>query len=175
MNPLPAIWPSWCFGWDSSALGLVNSWDSTMQPCFVFGTYWDASDPRSRCQTLSLFLLLQRITGAMSVSSFLLAFFVVLLILLIIQISEISSFQLSSIIQCRVFNRPFFVFLLSERLFQFLSKLQVIYDLVVQSFELLSISPRTTKNPFEGVSFNRVNFVKPVYESDKLLFKSTFQ
>ena len=61
------------------------------------------------------------------------------------------------------------------RLFQFSSKRLAIEDLDVMSFEFLSVSLPDHKNLFGGVSFNSVNLVNPVHESDKLLFSSTFQ
>ena len=36
------MWSSWCLGWDSSTLGLVDSWDSTLQPYLDFGSCDDA-------------------------------------------------------------------------------------------------------------------------------------
>ena len=58
----------------------VESWDSTIQPNLVFGTFSDANNPPSRFRKLPLFmsvLLSQGIAGAMGVSSFFLAFFIV--------------------------------------------------------------------------------------------------
>ena len=45
-----------CLGWDSSVLGLVDSWDSTIQPHLVLGTFGDAINSRSRFQKPSLFI-----------------------------------------------------------------------------------------------------------------------
>ena len=70
---------------------------------------------------------------------------------------------------------PFFASLFFERLFQFSSTRQAICDLDVMSFEFLSFSPPDHMYPFGRVSFNNVNLVKPVHESDRLLFPSTFQ
>ena len=65
-------------------------------------------------------------------------------------------------------SEPISIFLDSDRLYQFSSILLAIQDLVWLSLEPLSVSSRTT-------SILQVNFVKPLHESDKFLFESTFQ
>ena len=45
--PRPAMWSSWCFGWDRSTLGLVDSWDSTFQPYLDFARGFPAKGPDS--------------------------------------------------------------------------------------------------------------------------------
>ena len=52
---------------------------------------------------------------------------------------------------------------------------QAICDLDVMSFDFFVSPPLGHIYPFGGVSFNNVNIVNPVHESDKILFSSTFQ
>ena len=77
-------------------------------------------------------------------------------------------------VRVSVSRLPILVFLFSALLFQFLSKRQATRDLDVMSFGFVSLSLDHIC-PFGGVSFNRVNFLKPFLKSDELLFESTFQ
>ena len=173
--PRPAIWSSWCFGWDGSALGLVDSWNSTVQPYLIFGTFGDATKCRSRCQKLSLFFLVQGIAVPWVSPAF---FFLHFSWSPDTHDLPDQWNRFLSIVEhysIWVFNCPFLFFSILSGFSKFWTILRATHDLVMWSSEMLSISPWTTFFPVGGFSFNNVNFVKPLNESDKLLFKSTFQ
>ena len=67
------------------------------------------------------------------------------------------------------------VFLGSVRLYQFSSNLLDIHDLVLGAACIFVILHQDHMYPFGGFSFNRVNLVNPLHESDKCLLESTFQ
>ena len=70
---------------------------------------------------------------------------------------------------------PILTFPSSERLVPFWTKLQVTNYQVWLLLEFLLVSHRTTKIPLEVSFFNKVNFVNPFQQSDKLRCAPTFQ
>ena len=111
MTPRPAMWSSWCFGWDNSALGLVDSWDSIMQPNFVLGLR-SCGDATNCCLSPETFGILSfakhgRSHGYLQLPS---CVFHGLLTLMIVWINKINSPQSSSIIYFRLFHCPFLFF-----------------------------------------------------------------
>ena len=90
-------------------------------------------------------------------------------------ISGSNACQSSSIIEFWLSRLPTLVFLSSERLYQFSSILLATHSQVWRLLELLSASLPDHMCPFGGFSFNKVYFVNPFQESDKLLFASTFR
>ena len=99
-----------------------------------------------------------------------LSFFVILSI----RINRVSSSQSSSIVEFWVLVFPLWFFSILCGFTNLGPLLLATHNQVWWSFELWSISPRPhiTLGVF---SFNRMNFVKPLHESDRLLFESTFQ
>ena len=153
---LPAMWSSWFLGGDGFTRCLVDSWGSTVQAFYVFGTLLDASSLAQfsweldkllgffLCDTAAVhkhFQLSHRIPNNFFV------FFV-------LRINGVSS----SIVKFWFLNCPSLLFLVFERLSPVLvpaSGRTLFGRVVVWIF--VSPSP-DLKNPFGGVSFSRVNF-----------------
>ena len=96
-------------------------------------------------------------------------------VFLVIRINRINSPSNFWHTRVSVSRLPIPVFLFSERLFQSWTTLQAIHDPVEYSFEIVvSLLPDHTYS-CGGVSFNNVNLVKPVHESDRFRSPSTFQ
>ena len=114
--------------------------------------------------------LLHGAAVAVGVSNFRLAFLNDVFVIFIAWINRTKIPSNFWHIRDLVSQLPIIASLFFGRLFQFSSKRQAICDLGVLSFEFLSVSPPDHMYPFGGVSFNSVNLVKPVRQSDRLLF-----
>ena len=150
----------------------MDSWDSTVQPWTVLKIFSDTISGFAATSAM-LFGTLLHMAGAVGLSSFLLAFLRISLYSSSSKSIKEDSAQSSSIVELWFLFVPIPAFLDSERLYLFSSKLLAIHDLVVACI-FVSLSPDHIY-PFGGFSFNKVNLVKPLHESDKFLFESTFQ
>ena len=84
------------------------------------------------------------------------------------RINRINSSQFSGMFKFWFLDCPFLFF-------SSLSGFSNSCDLDVMSSGFLAVSPPDRMYPFGGVSFSNVNLVKPVHESDRFRFPSTFQ
>ena len=137
------MWSSSILDCEDSALCLLGSWDFTIQLYIVLAF---SSDALFGFATTFVMLFLSFARHGWSHRSFqfsprILENFWILFVIWIDKTNTPSFFE-----HCRalVFLLPIPVFLDSERLYQFSSKLLAIHNLVWWSFESLSISPRTT-------------------------------
>ena len=116
---------------------------------------------------------LQGIAASIGTSNFFLRFDG-LLLLSIFRIDEVDA---SVFHRCRalVLQQSIIAFPFSELLLTCQSKFQATSNQVWQLLESLQARFPDHKYPSGGFSFNKVNFVNPLHECDKLLFEATFQ
>ena len=154
---------------------LVDSKDSTFPTYFVFGTLSGAPSLATVSYTRDrhVFFFLVR-HGRFHLHFQLFLAFLILLTFFVFRINKINS---SSFARSRAlaFLSPILVFLFSKRLCCYCGPYfwpHMIWS--CRRFELLSVSTQTTY-PLGGSSLEPSIFLKPVHESDKLQFASTFQ
>ena len=178
LNPFPAIRSSCVLDYKDSARCLVDLWDSTTQPYNVltsfplpiFGSAFALS--MVKC---CLSILSQGMSGATSLSSLLRAFFENFWILFVIWIDKVTSSQFSSIVKFWLFFCPFLFFSILSRFTNFRP---YFWTYIIWSRRRLIFchsSPGPHISFFGSFSFNRMNFVNPVQESEKCLLESTSQ
>ena len=151
---------SWFVSREDSTRCLVDSWDAIS--CFA-ATF--VVPDRA--------FLLHGMAAAIGHSNFLLAF-LSFIVILVIGINEVKSLPSSSIAE---FWLLVFPFLFVSILCGFPNFRPYFWPYMIWSgsrLNFFSISPGP-HIPLGGFSFNRVNLVKTIHESDKLVFESTFQ
>ena len=129
---------------NDSALCLVDSWESTTQPHIVLNSFPLPFLCSTRVSPMleGGFAPLQGMAGAIGLSNFLLAFWIVSEYSLSSRSFKKSS-QLSSIVTIRSLFCPFLLFSILSGFTNFRPNFWP-HIMVWQSFESLSISPRTT-------------------------------
>ena len=168
-SPFAAMWSSRLLWRVSSTRCLVDSWGSMIQAYFVCGTFVGCSKPWKH-NWLGLFFL-HGMAVSTCTSEFCPRFFDSLFIFCLPD----QENQFPSILRAY----PSFGFSFAHYSFSRLSAalLRLIHtfatrDPVLSSFELLSVSLRTTQKSFGRFSFTRVNFVKPVLIDSPIIVKA---
>ena len=175
--PLPAMCSSWIFFVTDSILCLVDSWASVIQLNLVFAP--DALDFSVFETTVSRIdawgnALLHGIAAAFWCLQLSPCIVNDAFVLFITRINRLNFSQFSGVFEFR--------FSIAHSCF---SLFWAAFPILVQAsghlwsgrdvvWIFVSLRP-DHKNPSGGVSFNKVNLVKPVHESDRFLSPSTFQ
>ena len=159
---------------EDSILCLVDSWDSTLQPQIVLGISWDAISCFATTFVVQVWAFLFARHGRCHRSfqfppRILESFFVIL----VIRIKKFNSSQSSSIIEFWFFFCPFLLFSILSGFTNFFHTSGHTWSGLEVAWTFVNLH-QDHMFPWWGFSFNRVKFVKPFHEYDRLLFESTF-